>query len=383
VIQQKNVAAIRYLLAFAAVSSFRGGLRLMLVHRGRVDLSYLYRAVLAAIVSILTAPIRFPFRLYERVRYGSIIDTLEITNPPVFILGHWRSGTTYLHNLLSQDENMGYVSLFQTMANDVFLVGDKLIKPRLAMLLPGTRPMDNVSFSLDNPEEEEHTIVRAVPYSFYHQWFFPRKGRYFFEKYALFRDVSKVVVAEWQRTYLSILRKATLNTGGKRLVLKNPVNTARIKMLLDLFPEAKFVHIYRNPYHVFLSTRGLYQRTLALTQLQHISQDEIDGNILLFYQEMMQKYLQERQLIPPENLVEIRFEDLETNPLAELRQIYETLKLPGFDVAESTFCEYIARQASYKKNAHQLDDETIDQVNRHWQFMLQEGGYEQLAPISP
>jgi len=106
--------------------------------------------------------------------------------------------------------------------------------------------------SLDDPQEEEFAMAETSGYSFYHQWSFPRKGRELFEKYALFRNVPDDEVDQWKNLYVSILKKAAYSHRGKRLIVKNPANSARIKILLELFPHARFIHIYRNPYIVFL-----------------------------------------------------------------------------------------------------------------------------------
>ena len=45
----------------------------------------------------------------------------------------------------------------------------------------------------------------------------------------------------------------------------------------------------------------------------------------------MQRYLQDRALIPKENLVELRFEDLEQDPMGELEKLYASLDLPDWE----------------------------------------------------
>jgi len=161
-----------------------------------------------------------------------------------------------------------------------------------------------------------------------------RAAARYLEQYGMFDRVPDAVVNEWKRVYMEVLRKTTLETGNRRLVLKNPINTARVKLLLELFPDAKFVHIHRNPYDVFLSTLRLYEKALSATQLQVVSQAEIESNILHIYEGVMRRFLAQRALIPVGNLVEIRFEQFEERPLAELRRLYETLQLPGFDAAD-------------------------------------------------
>jgi hypothetical protein len=56
-------------------------------------------------------------------------------------------------------------------------------------------------------------------------------------------NIPKNVIEEWKEIYLYLLKKETLYRDGKRLVLKNPANTARVTLLLEMFPNARFVHI--------------------------------------------------------------------------------------------------------------------------------------------
>ncbi len=359
-----------------ALGSFSNWLKL-LWYSGGVDPQYIHRGFLILLSSFST----IPFRLYEKVKYCSVLNTSPIQQPPIFIVGHWRSGTTYLHNLMAQDKNSGYISTFQAIAPELFLVGDRTIKSVLIRAISSKRVMDNVALSLDGPQEEEFAIANLSPYSFYHHWSFPRKARCYFERYVLFHGIPEEIIIQWRKIYVMILERAALYVGGKRLVIKNPVNTGRIKILLGLFPDAKFVHIYRNPYLVFLSTLNLYKRLLAITQLQAISQNEMEANITWFYQQIMKKFLNEKKLIPPKHLVEVRFENLEANPLGELRRIYEELDIFGFTEAEGAFRAYIASQSDYQKNKYDLDPTAIKKVNQHWAFAFKEWGYNPIAIV--
>ena len=56
-------------------------------------------AVYVSLVSFLSGPVR----AYQRIRYRKAFQKARIRQAPTFILGHWRSGTTHLHNLLCQD----------------------------------------------------------------------------------------------------------------------------------------------------------------------------------------------------------------------------------------------------------------------------------------
>ncbi len=360
----------------AALGSFRSWLE-VLRRGGAVDREFLPRCLFVCASTLLTGPLR----LGERLRHGRAIRRTEIHPSPIFIIGHWRSGTTFLHHLLCRDRQFGYLTTFQAMAPGFFLIGGGRVKrflERETRKRYPTRLIDNVPLFLDAPEEDEFALANMSPYSFLHGFSFPRRARYFFKRYVLFEGVSQLELEGWTGTYLYLLRKVTLASGGKRLVLKNCANTARIRVLLRLFPEAKFIHIYRNPYRVFLSTLHLHRTVLPRSQLQRIDPGEIEENVLLFYERLMKRYLEDRHLIPAGNLVEVRFEDLERAPLDELRRIYEELELPGFGAAEPAFRAYLRAVAGYRKNTYRLAPEDIAVVNERWGFALDRWGYERL-----
>ncbi len=362
--------------------SFRSWLRLLWNNRD-VDRKFIPRALFVTLVTFLTGPLR----LYESVRYGRTVKNTAVHPSPIFIIGHWRSGTTHLHNILCQDKNLGRVSMWQAFAPGLCLTGEKLIKEpfnRIARKMHPTREIDNIPLSLDNPEEEDLAIANMSPYSYLHMYTFPRQARYFFERYiTYFSSLPQSIIAEWKEFYVTVLRKATLEAGGRQLVIKNCADSARIKTLLELFPDAKFIHIYRNPYDIFRSTQHLYGTVLKRAQVQEINLNEIKDWVLLFYTQLMQRFLADKELIPAGNLVEVKYEDLEKEPLAQLLKVYETLSLPGFAEADPAFCAYLDSIAGYKKLSHKtLDDDAINKVNQHWQFAFDALGYERLAPAS-
>ena len=304
----------------------------------------------------------------------------DIAHPPVFIIGHWRSGTTHLHNLLSKDPNLGFASTLQTVAPASFLVGRSLLRPLVARSMPDRRRMDNMALSVDLPQEEEYAMCNVCPHSFYVGWYFPRRMPELFRKYVLFEGISDQELREWRTAYLGVLRKATLHAGGKRLVLKNPVNTARLKHLLELFPDAKFIHIYRNPYTVFRSTQRLHRAALDMVSFQEVSDAAIETNVLTFYHDMMRRFFRDKDLIPAGNFAEVRFEDFEQRPMTELARVYESLGLPGWGEACSPMEEYLATQAGYKKNHCDLTQDCYAKVERYWQFAVEAWGYQRPEP---
>jgi len=361
-----------------AMGSFRSWLRLLWSSQG-IDARFLPRVLSVTLATLLTSPVR----LYERLAHGRQVQRTPIPPAPIFIIGHWRTGTTYLHLLLCQDSQMGYVTMFQALAPGFSLSGQGLIKRIVGYWLEKghpTRFIDNVPLRIDAPQEEEFALANSTPCSFLHIFSFPRQADDLFARATLFEGISPQALAEWSACYREILRKAALHAGGRQLVLKNPAHSGRLRALLDLFPDAKFIHMVRDPYDLFLSTRRLWEVVLPRSQLQTIDPEQVDRLILQFYPRLMQRFLADRALISPGNLVEVKFEEFEADPLAETRRIYEALDLPGFAAAEPAFRAYLGSVTNYSKNTYRLTDEVIGLVNRHWSLAFDQWGYRRLEP---
>ncbi len=359
-----------------ALGSFRSWMRVLRLSGG-IDLAHLPKVLFVSFTTTLTSLLR----LVEWIRYGRRLRRTRIDLDPIFIIGHWRSGTTHLHNLLTQDPRLGYVSTFQCMAPGFSLIGRGRIKRWLAKQASArypTRLIDNIPLSLDAPQEEEFALSCLSHRSFLHVFTIPRKARVIFEKYVLFRELPRRARTQWIRNYLSIVKTATLHNPGKRLVLKNCANTGRIQTLIERFPNAMFIHIHRNPYDVYRSTRHLYTTVLQRSQIQAVDESAIRERVLEFYPRLMQRYLDDRLLIPPDHLIEMAYEDLEAQPMRELQRLYEHLQLPGFDEARPAFERYLDGIAGYRKNTYAKDPRQIADVNEQWTLAFERLGYEPL-----
>jgi len=355
---------------FLAGGSFLNWVHLVRANGG-VDWRYWIRSLYVSIVALLTTP----FRAYENARFGARIAATPIREVPVFILGHWRSGTTHVMRLMARDPGFTVVTFVHTMIPGLYL-SSPLFRAILTSSLPKVRPMDNVSVAPDAAEEEEYALGNLSPYSFYHALSFPKKMREIFDKCVLFEGVERSVIEQWKVIYLHFLKKVTFSSGGKRLLLKNPANTGRIPTLLELFPDAKFIHVYRNPYVVYSSTMHWLDKELVPTALQDVDEETVRENALRNYEKLMLRYEADKSLIPEGNLIEVRFEDFESDPLGEMARIYWTLGLTLTPEAQTQMQQYLSTVKGYRKNSYRLDRQTRQQVARRWGFMIRRWHYE-------
>lgn len=332
-----------------------------------------YWGKLARVLSI--SALAAPLRVAERLFYGpSRMARVAIDEPPLYIQGSGRSGTTHLLNLLARDPQFGVVSTFQAIAAPLFLVGRGRLERMIARGMPATRPMDDLAVALEEPQEEEIALANTTHLSWVHHLSFPRRAKAYLEKYATMR-LTAPERKRWERAYLDVLRKATLASGGRRLALKSPTNLGRTAALRRLFPDAKFVHIVRNPYVVYASMTHLYRAMLPICQLDDAEPEEVIATMLDCYAAMMRRYMQDRGSIPRGHLAEVRFEDLERTPMEELERLYAELALPGWEQARQPIADYLSTLSGYRKNPHRIDRETIEVVDREWGFAVEEWGY--------
>ena len=150
-------------------------------------------------------------------------------------------------------------------------------------------------------------------------------------------------------------------------------------MLVELFPEAKFVHIHRNPFDIFRSHRHTLHTAGPYWQLQRTNyndDDAVNTQIIEVVKSLYQGYFQQRSSIPPGRLYQIAYSDLERDPVGQLRGIYEALDLPEFQQVEERVRSYVASLADYKKNSFtELAADLRSRVYREWRPYFDEWGY--------
>lgn len=304
----------------------------------------------------------------------SVYERRTSISSPIFVIGYWRSGTTHLHNILSQAENFGYISpLMAGLPWDILgLV--RMFQPLMELALPSDRYVDNVAVKPDSPQEDSIALANMISLSYYHGLYFPKRFQYHFNRGVFFQGCTAQEVEQWRRWHTHLLKKVSIHQGGKQLLIKNPVYTAHISKLRAIWHDAKFIHIYRNPYAVFQSTRHFFTRLLpelALQPYENLSTDEIEQAILESYPRMMNALLLDSADLPTDSFVEIGFEELEKAPLEQIEKIYSKLELPGLEQAIPHFKNYLTSLQGYQKNNYPFEPKAINLVESHWMSFIE------------
>ncbi len=143
-----------------------------------------------------------------------------------------------------------------------------------------------------------------------------------------------------------------------------------------MFPDAKFVHIHRDPYAVFPSFLHTWTTGLPFGRLQRTNQIDWTERVIRQYKEIYDAFFEERSLIPADRFHEICYEDLEKDPVGELRKLYDALQLPAFGQVEPNVRTYVDSLSGYRKNSFpDLAPEVRRRIASEWRRCFEEWGY--------
>ncbi|RYD17202.1 MAG: sulfotransferase, partial [Verrucomicrobiaceae bacterium] len=190
-------------------------LRLLRDNDFAVDPAYWHRAAFITLASGMNSF----FRWKEESLFGQKVAETEIP-PPLFILGHWRSGTTHLHNLLSRDPQFAFANTYQVVNPHTFLTTEEANTRRFAWMVPKTRPMDAMELSFQTPQEDEFAPCLMSLRSLYLGISFPR-AEDDYARYLTFGNVPQHEIDEWKSAFVAFVRKLTFKY-RRPLVLKSP-----------------------------------------------------------------------------------------------------------------------------------------------------------------
>lgn len=310
----------------------------------------------------------------ESLLYSRKVEQTKLEAPPLIVLGFWRSGTTLLQNLLSHDPQFGHLGLYQALFPWHFLLTESVAKRLTAPFVPKTRPMDNMKVSWDAPQEDD--IATAIMSQVSPYMFLSRShDLQSFWTPLDFDKLDPAKVERYKNCLRLLLKKMTLRS-GKRIMLKSPFHTYHIPTLLELYPDARFLYIHRNPYHVFRSGCHLRRRMIEENTLGQAVFENVEEEILGTYQLAFEKYETDRHQIPEGNLHEICYEQLEVDPIQELGNAYEQLSLPDFPEVKASLEPTLTSLKQYKKNVFKDDPEWLERAYQELKPAFERFGYD-------
>jgi hypothetical protein len=310
----------------------------------------------------------------DKLFFGRAIKNVEIKEPPIFILGHWRAGTTFLHELLIRDPRHTFPTTYQCFVPHHFLFTEKWLAPLTSLLIPRRRPMDNMAAGWKRPQEDEFALCSLGVPTPYLSMLFPRRGPADVD-YLDLKNLSPAERGEWSEALDTFFRRITYRD-PRRIVVKSPPHTARVRTLKELYPQAKFVHIVRDPYELFISTVGLWKSLNEVQRMQTLGdQAWLDEFVLSTLDRMYASFEEDRQLLDEHQLYELKYEDLVEHPLERVREMYAELQLGDFSLVEPALAKHLSEVKNYRPNQYDLPEEKRQMIRERWAPYIERYGY--------
>jgi hypothetical protein len=348
---------------------FFAWLRLLARNRFAIDWACLYIAVIVTLVSVIHSAVR----LLQEAWLGGVIRRTRLAHPPIFIIGHWRTGTTLLHELLILDQRFNYPTTYECLEPNHFLLSEQILTRLFYFLTPSHRPMDNMAAGWNRPQEDEFALCMLGLPSPYLKIAFPNRPEPCPESDDLENMPPRCRVA-WKRGFYRFLQTLTVKD-PRRLVLKSPTHSCRIPTLLEMFPDALFVHIVRDPYVVFPSTVTLWKTLWKVHGLQVPNYADLDEYVFRKFMHLYERLDQAEKQIDPARYHEVRYEDLVRDPIGEMQKLYTHLRLCEFEAVKPKLEHYFADQAGYKTNRYEQSPELRAGIESRWGEVIRRYGY--------
>jgi hypothetical protein len=313
---------------------------------------------------------------HEQKKYTSQLQSVKVA-APIFIVGHHRSGTSHLWRLLTQDDRFIFPRVTDTIFPHTLLTFSKIANKLAEWFSPNTRPQDDVKQPASSPLEEEWGLCTCTFLSTIMTRYFPESRDQF--KYMLsLNEAAEDEKTAWKSALYRFAQKLHLSKEKEDAIIlfKAPANTAKIDLILDVFPQARFIHIYRDPYRVYQSTMKMERKSLPFCSFQSMNLDGLEQFVLWRHREMYDAFLADRPRIPKNHFTQLSYEDLVKDRAGAVRNIYKELGLGGYDKMKPGLMGYINSISDYQTNSYpSLSQQKKRKIITSWYPFFNEFGY--------
>lgn len=281
---------------------------------------------------------------------------------PIFIVAAPRSGTTFLHRLMSRDEQFTTFKLVQTFfptisgyraidavkrLNDA--VGGVFSRVRKAFdqeYFGAWEGLHDTGLNQDEEDEALWALAFATPAI----WLvlpFP-------ERFAHLRFVDRLPPdkrAKLVAHYRGCVQRHLYSHPGKQLLGKNVLLPGRFEIVTEALPEARFIHILRHPYEAVPSTLSLFtvpwrwhspQLALDGTEARALAQLTID-----YYKFLHHKQL-ESDRAGDHRFFSLTYKSLLADPVARIGEIYDRFGLAMTPAIDASLRGEVEQQRKFK-----------------------------------
>lgn len=270
-------------------------------------------------------------------RHPEIEDV--VIDRPIIICGLPRTGTTHLHNMLAADPALRHLPYWESL-EPVLPAAEQGLDPdpRLARCAAGLDLLESVlpdfkrmhEMTVEHAQEELQLLVYDVSGMLFEcsahlpTWSAFQRASGQDASYGYLKRVLQVL--QWLR-------------GGERWVLKSPQHLEHYGPLLRTFPDATFVVTHRDPVAVTASvcTMVAYAARMACDEPDPVAiARQLAGRL----EDLLHACVRDRDLLPAERSIDIRFEDFMADEEGTIAAIYDLAGQPLDDRARRAMADF-------------------------------------------
>jgi hypothetical protein len=290
-------------------------------------------------------------RLIEALKRFPEITRQQIRRP-IFITGWYRSGTTYLHNLLATHPQ-SRAPLYWELTHPCPAVDPRTIKPQL--LIRKTKLANRIHRYLAPDFNRAHSMPAEKPEECLHLFENAAMGTT-----AFFITEAKSVawwllendLSQGYRFYKNQLKLLNWLRPGRRWVLKWPYHLWHLDTLLEVFPDAGVIHLHRDPQATIPSVCRL--ASLARAPFCESSDSAALGQFWMDYNQAgLARGLASRAKAGPDQIIDVGYADLMNDPSAVIRRIIAAVDLAPDDAWLNTLPGGSSKQSENNRECRQ------------------------------
>lgn len=293
-------------------------------------------------------------RLLIEAEMATRADPMAPVGPAIVVTGLPRTGTTLLHNLLSQDPELRALRLWEALRpvpvdpehgwSEAELVSQAATwLERLYDLVPSFRAIH--AATAEGPEECDALLQNDFA------------SQHFDDMFNAEAYSDWLATASLQREYRSYARQLGIlrrpDDGNRPWVLKSPSHLGHLDALLEACPDVTIVHCHRHPTEAVPSYASLVL-TLRQAYSDTASPATVGQQALRRCETALARAQAVRQAAP-DRFVDVAYTDLVRRPMVAITALYERLgRLMPQDV-ERSIAAWLARHPQHQHGVHRYD----------------------------
>jgi len=338
-----------------------------------------FHKLLSLLPMFIKGTLLYPFSLIDHFLYHERIKNHQLSEDPIFILGYYRSGTTFLQRVLALNSDWANINQLHTAIPECSISFSRFfmtIFQFFSKLLKSKNEFHKTEWDWNLVGEEDVGLTcLASEATCYWSFMFPSKAEEYFDRFSYFKDENQKDINFWKDEYTHIVKRFSFMFKGQQMLLKSPPNVAKIKELIELYPKAKFIFIYRNPYQVLKSVRRLWAINGKMNFQNNPSPEVIDQLTIKDFSSSIDRYYKYKSLVSPSNIFEIKYEDFMSDPKSILENLWSTFNLKNSNII-SSMVEYIKKHDGEGVTQHKFDHKDFELAEKDLHKYIDLWGYQ-------